>query len=277
MKPKAMTSALLISTYNWPEALELILKTVLIQSKLPDVVLIADDGSDQRTKVIIEDFKAQSAVLVKHLWHPDQGFRKSSILNKAIADCSVDYIIQIDGDCLLHPEFVKDHLNAAKNGVFLAGSRINIKEGYRTELFDHQNVIFPFGFRGLRNKTRRIYWPFLGYFYRPKNIFSKKFRGCNTSFWRNDFIAVNGYNEAFEGWGREDSDLAYRLLHRGCAMQRLKYRGLLYHIPHRNLSKDRLEINDDIEQKTIAEKIIWATKGLDQYVIKASDGTSKII
>jgi glycosyltransferase involved in cell wall biosynthesis len=277
MKPTAMTSALLISTYNWPEALSLILKSVAGQVVSPDVVLIADDGSDNATKAVIEDFKQRSTLQIRHIWHPDKGFRKSSILNQAIAACAVDYIIQIDGDCLLHPNFVEDHLRAAKQGVFLAGSRINIKDTFRDALFATQRIQYPLGFHGLRNKTRRIYWPFLGRFYRPKNNFSKQFRGCNTSFWRDDFIRINGYNEAFEGWGREDSDLAYRLLHLGCSLQRLKHRGLLYHIPHQTLAKDRLAHNDALEQKTITEKIVRATKGLDQYAVKATGDTSNTI
>ena len=175
------------------------------------------------------------------------------------------------------PNFVEDHLRAAKQGVFLAGSRINIKDTFRDALFATQRIQYPLGFHGLRNKTRRIYWPFLGRFYRPKNNFSKQFRGCNTSFWRDDFIRINGYNEAFEGWGREDSDLAYRLLHLGCSLQRLKHRGLLYHIPHQTLAKDRLAHNDALEQKTITEKIVRATKGLDQYAVKATGDTSNTI
>ena len=157
-----MTSALLISTYNWPEALSLILKSVAGQVVSPDVVLIADDGSDNATKAVIEDFKQRSTLQIRHIWHPDKGFRKSSILNQAIAACAVDYIIQIDGDCLLHPNFVEDHLRAAKQGVFLAGSRINIKDTFRDALFATQQIQYPLGFHGLRNKTRRIYLPFFG-------------------------------------------------------------------------------------------------------------------
>ncbi len=108
-----MKTSLLISTYNWPQALELILKSALNQTEMPDEILIADDGSTEETKELIENFKTKSTVPINHIWHEDKGFRKAIILNRAIAAAIGEYIIQIDGDCIMHRNFVKDHKEMA--------------------------------------------------------------------------------------------------------------------------------------------------------------------
>ena len=97
-----MKTALLIPTYNWPEALELVLKSALLQTRLPNEIIIADDGSNDKTKSLIEQFNQKSKISIHHIWQEDDGFRKSKILNKAIATATADYIIQVDGDCILH-------------------------------------------------------------------------------------------------------------------------------------------------------------------------------
>ena len=260
-----MTTALLISTYNWPQALELVLQSLSLQSQLPERVLIADDGSGEETRALIRQFTQTLKVPVDHIWHEDQGFRKAAILNKAIAQTPVDFIIQIDGDCIMHPEFVADYIKAARKGQVLSGTRVNIKDDFLPELWRNKSTQFRLFHPGLRNGLRALYCPFIGRFYQPKKQFSKKFRGCNTGYWRKDFIAINGYNEDFEGWGREDSDLAHRLMHLGCRMKRLKHRALVYHIPHNIRSKSQLEQNDNLEQHTIAQRLVRIERGVDQY------------
>src|SRR5690554_1722275 len=116
-----MKTALLISTYNWPQALELIFKSIHEQTEMPDEVLIADDGSTNDTRKLIEDFTRKSTFKVLHVWHEDLGFRKAIALNKAVAKSSCEYIIQIDGDCIIHPKFIADHKKNAQTGLYLYG------------------------------------------------------------------------------------------------------------------------------------------------------------
>ncbi|WP_448636044.1 glycosyltransferase [Pedobacter panaciterrae] len=120
---KQITAALLISTYNWPAALDLVLSSVLLQSKMPDEILIADDGSTEETKTIIEKYKKLFKIPVLHFWQEDHGFRKTLILNKAIAGAKSDYIIEIDGDIIIHRKFIEDHINFAMPGTFVRASR----------------------------------------------------------------------------------------------------------------------------------------------------------
>ena len=260
-----MTTALLISTYNWPQALELVLDSLCGQSRFPDRVIIADDGSAEETRALIQHYDKKLKVPLDHVWHPDDGFRKAVILNKAIAQTSVDFIIQIDGDCIMHPNFIEDYLEAARGGCLYSGTRVNIKEDFLQELWRQKLSRFHLFHPGLRNGLRALHFPFIGRFYRAKKQFSRKFRGCNTGYWRKDFISVNGYNEAFEGWGREDSDLAHRLIHLGCSMQRLKHRALVYHIPHKIRSKSQLDQNNALQQYTIDNRVVWIERGLDQH------------
>ena len=264
---KHLSNSLIISTYNWPEALHLVLKSLKQQSVFPDEVLIADDGSTSETKSLIETFNnTQKKVKLIHVWHEDNGFRKSEILNKAIAKARGDYIIQVDGDCIMHQHFIKDHLSAAKKGTYLFGSRVNIQKSHLSELFQSENINFnPFS-KGIKKRTRAIHAPILASLYKSQAEFSKKYRGCNTSYFKSDFVAVNGYNEDITGWGREDSEFALRLHNNDVLAKRLRYKGIVFHIFHVEKSKDKVTRNTEIQRQTIKEKIIWTKNGVDKYL-----------
>ena len=136
-----MKTALLISTYNWPKALELVLKSVQEQTELPDEILISDDGSTQATKELIDVFSKKINATVKHFWQEDKGFRKAKILNKAIAGTNADYIIQVDGDCILDKHFVRDHITNAQSNVYLYGSRVNILPNFVETIFLNKKIL----------------------------------------------------------------------------------------------------------------------------------------
>ena len=260
------SSALLIATYNWPDALNVVLKSALSQSQLPNEILIADDGSKEETKLLIEKFQKESPIPIKHIWQEDLGFRKSKILNKAIAQSQSDYIIQVDGDCIMHPKFVADHLHAAKKGIYIYGSRVNILPNAVAQVLKDQLTHFNIFSKEIKNKTRTIHLSFLSDRYKPHDGISNKFRGCNVSYWRKDFIDVNGYNEDFEGWGREDSDLVIRMGNNGIKAKRLRYAGIVYHLYHKINSKANFELNDKMQNETISRKIIRIPNGVAQYL-----------
>jgi glycosyltransferase involved in cell wall biosynthesis len=260
-----MKIALLISTYNWPKALELVLKSAAEQSSIPDEILIADDGSTEETAAVIEKFRQENLPLI-HTWQEDRGFHKSAVLNKAVAKSSSDYIIQIDGDCVLHKDFVKDHLAMIRENVFLYGSRVNITAGALEEVMEKELYSFSF-FSGLiKKRTRNIRIPAFRDAYRESNIFSSKVRGCNLSYWRKDFIEVNGYDEDMEGWGREDSEFVIRLLNKGIKGKRLRYGGIIYHLYHPENSRERLAENEKIQKLSIQRKTIRCKNGVEKYL-----------
>ena len=107
-----MKVTILVSTYNWPAALELSLRSMFSQTVLPDEIVIADDGSTAETAELINRLKQETNIPIKHVWHEDKGFRKTIVLNQAIAQATGDYILQVDGDVILSPYFVQDHLSS---------------------------------------------------------------------------------------------------------------------------------------------------------------------
>ncbi|UZH54832.1 glycosyltransferase family 2 protein [Salinimicrobium tongyeongense] len=260
-----MRTSLLISTYNWPQALELVLRSVQEQIKMPDEILLADDGSGEETAVLIKSF-IEKDLPIKHVWQEDQGFRRTSILNKAVAKSEADYIVQIDGDCMLHPNFLLDHLNNLKENRFLFGSRVNIREEALEQLFKLKNTEIGFFSRSISRRTRNLHLPFLTAFYKETAQLSKKVRGCNLSFWRKDFLAINGYNEDMTGWGKEDSEMVVRLLNRGVNGKRLRYGGIIYHIWHKECSRSKKCINEEIQQETIDKGLTFCKNGIDKYL-----------
>ena len=264
--------AIIVSTYNWPEALKLNIRSIFRQTVLPTEIVIADDGSGDETRQAIEDLKRESPIPIRHVWQEDCGFRKSDILNEAIATTEADYIVQTDGDVVLEKHFVEDHIAVAKAGFFVCGSRVNLSEKESKELAKSQQEGKTEVHVSLRNPNflnslsiaplRTI----LKWLYRI-NLNSQT-RGCNQSFWRSDLIKVNGYNEDFQGWGFEDTELSYRLANAGCKARALKCGGVCYHLHHKEFSRDRMSINAQIRDSVIKGKVSWCEKGLDRHLNK---------
>ncbi|WP_235996444.1 glycosyltransferase family 2 protein [Robertkochia sediminum] len=261
-----ISTTLLISTYNWPEALALVLRSVLKQTVMPDEVIIADDGSDERTRQVIDGFRKEFKTELKHIWHEDKGFRKSKILNRAVASAASEYIIQVDGDCFLHPNFIEDHIENADRDRYLYGTRVRIKETAVPGILSRQDMNIHFFKPGLKKRPRNIRIPVISGLFKTQPEISPKFRGCNTSYWREDFIAINGYNEDLEGWGREDSELMIRMHNLGQKAKRLKFNAIVYHLDHHENERDRFEINDRIQETTIKEALVSCDNGVGKYL-----------
>jgi glycosyltransferase involved in cell wall biosynthesis len=258
--------SLITPTYNWPEALELLLLSILNQTVLPNEVIIADDGSRENTKKLIEHFQTKFPIPLIHIWHEDIQNRKPRIMNKAIAAAKYDYIIEIDGDIIMNKYFVEDHLSFAKKNQYLFGSRVNIQELLLPKLFSKKFIEFSFFSKGIKKRGRTIRIPFLMNFTKSIDKRSKKLRGCNMSFWKEDFIKINGFNEDLVGWGIDDSEMIQRMHNIGIKGKRLKYTGIAYHIYHKEQSKSHLEINNKIEKQTTEKRLIFIEKGINQYL-----------
>lgn len=262
----AIHCTLLISTYNYPQALRLILETVQLQTVLPDEVIIADDGSGEETRSLIETYAKKFPVPLIHIWHEDKGFRKAIIINKAIAASKYEYVIQTDGDILLHKDFVKDHLHFAQKGLYLFGTRVHIKKSYVPVVLKKKKIKFHFFSRGLKNRFRRMRILRVATKRKDFDEISGKLRGCNMSFWKEDFITVNGVNELCHGWGREDSELVLRFHNIGLKGKRLVYSAVCYHLDHTENSREHLAKNDTIEENTRKLKLTYAEHGIDKYL-----------
>ncbi|WP_300601774.1 glycosyltransferase family 2 protein [Niabella sp.] len=261
------TSSLIISTYNWPEALECCLKSILRQSRMPNEVIIADDGSTRETRAVIERFQPLFPVPLIHVWQPDEGFQLARIRNKAIAKANYAYIIQIDSDLILHKRFVEDHLRLSSPGCFATGSRVILSEAYSKKLLDHRKGKASLFRWSSLNKNNGLRIPILTRLYkkhRAADIFY--LRGCNMAFWRKDLMAVNGYNEEIQGWGREDNEIAARLINLGVSKMVVKHSAIVFHIYHKEKERNSVLTNNELLQKSISEKLITAPVGIQNHL-----------
>ncbi|WP_313215748.1 glycosyltransferase family 2 protein [Soonwooa sp.] len=261
-----MKFALLISTYNWPSALDKVLQSVQNQTLMPNEILIADDGSKEETKTLIEDWKQKSKIPIKHFWQEDDGFRKTIIMNKAVAGTDADYIIQIDGDIILDKNFIKDHISEKEKGFFLNGSRALISEENTHKILAEKELRMDWVSKNVKNKINATRFPFMANFFRKDHFKSNNVKGCNFSFWREDFVAVNGYNNDMSGWGHEDIELAARLNNLGIKQRRLKMRAICYHLHHDYFDrKDELS-NFSVYDVVVENKVIQSKNGYNEVL-----------
>ena len=219
-----MNCSLIICTYNWPEALRLVLVSATLQSIPPNEIIIADDGSDESTLELIQELAKKTLIPIIHSWQKDDGCRISHSRNKAIAKSNYEYIIMIDGDTIMHPDFIKDHkLNADKN-LYIQGSRVLLQPEFTNKIFREGMFINPAFFSNqAKNKLNMIRAPFisrLSALFHNQNI--NRIRGCNFSVYKDNIIQVNGFNEEITLWGREDSEFVQRLFNIGMKKKQLK-------------------------------------------------------
>jgi glycosyltransferase involved in cell wall biosynthesis len=243
---KVGSLALVISTYDQPEYLRRVLTAVTRQSTMPGEVVVADDGSGELTREIFRSWAAEQRFRCEHVWQPHEGFRKSRILNRALAWSQSAYVVFLDGDTVPHPRFIEDHSKLAKEGQFIQGHRALIEQkaaaffGKGNFVSDRRRALVGMQLHGLKHAYR---WPVP--LKRVRNDL-RGVRGCNCAIWKADLARVNGYNEAFKGWGREDSELVVRLMNSG--IKRVDVRGwvLSYHLWHPPASRSGLPANDQL-------------------------------
>jgi glycosyltransferase involved in cell wall biosynthesis len=255
---------LIISTYNWPQALNLVLMSLLEQTVLPYEVIIADDGSRDETRVLIDSYKKILPVPLLHVWHEDIGFRKTIILNKAFAQAGSDYIIQVDGDIMLHKNFVEDHLRHRKKGHFIKGSRGRLNKKLTERILNDKKISLCSLTPGVKSTINATRFPLLApIFYKDDNL-SRNVKGCNFAVWKNDFISVNGYDNDISGWGHEDIDLAARLINAGIKRRQLKMTAVCYHLHHEILSRNKEAENLDRYHEVVLNKVRACKNGYKQ-------------
>jgi len=262
--PKKIT--VVISTYNHLRPLELCLGGFRNQTATPGEILIADDGSGPETRSLLEKLLPSMPCPARHLWHEDRGFRKNIILNRCLADARGDYLVLTDADCIPHPRFVEDHAALAEPGFWVQGRRCYLNEAASSSLTPGQEVpgwrlLFTGKISGAA-KGFRLPLPIL-----RRDTGQRGIIGCNMAAWKKDLLAINGWDEEYEGWGLgEDSDLGSRLYHLGHPRKFVYGRAILYHLHHPILSRDHLPKSRARLEATIQHRKVRCTKGVDQYL-----------
>jgi glycosyltransferase involved in cell wall biosynthesis len=263
-----MRLALVISTYERPDALSAVLDSVARQRAAPEEIVIADDGSGAATRELIAAFTRRSAVPVRTVSQPHLGFRLTRLRNLAIAAATADYLVFIDGDMLLHEAFVADHRRHARPGRYTQGIRVRADPALTARLIADPAMPITAGMPGLGSLRR-------AYLLRSRRLAAAMrlaanrliaIKGCNQGFWRRDLVRVNGFNEAIVGWGPEDKELCARLEHVGIARQTLLFGGVAIHLHHPPASRGSLPFNLAILEDTVRNRRTWCEQGLDLHL-----------
>jgi glycosyltransferase involved in cell wall biosynthesis len=258
-----MKISVIITTYNNPLFLKKVLESFLHQERAPDELLIADDGSSNETALLIRQTAESAPFPIKHIWQEDNGFRAAKIRNAAINNASGEYIIIIDGDCVVNKNFVSDHALLAEEKYFLQGKRVLVNKN-AADYFDykHANSSKNLVTMALTGKLGNRHH--LLHFKRYPAIKNRKLKGiksCNMGFFKQDIFAVNGFNEDFIGWGNEDSDLVCRLLQYGLTKKVHPFMAICFHLWH-PANKTVNEHNKQLLAQTIASKQYYCANGL---------------
>ncbi|GLQ48371.1 glycosyl transferase family 2 [Dyella lipolytica] len=270
-----MKVSLIIITYNWPKALERVLESVATQTRLPDEVLIADDGSGPDTAAVIARAGEHFPVPLRHIWQEDRGFRAARCRNRGIAASVGNYIVLLDGDMLMHPHFIADHLMLAEPGYFLQGGRLKANHAESERLLAGGRPVYAPWVKANFHEfdgTRRLYafrQPALAR-WKARSRNGGRVMSCNMSFWREDLLRVNGFDERMEGYGAEDRELVVRLENAGLRRRALKWAALAMHLEHSSRAQENLNDlslpNNRLLHDSIEQHIVRCEHGIDGHL-----------
>lgn len=271
-----MGTSIIISTYNQPEWLEKVLFGFNNQTYRMFEVVIADDGSTNGTAQLLERIKNEVFFNIKHIWHEDRGFRKTIILNKAIAACSTPYVIMTDGDCIPRKDFVEQHVKYRQVGYFLSGGyfklplgiskKITKKDIYTERCFRLKWLKkkgLPSNFKN--NKlTATSLWAWLLNTLTPT---AATWNGHNASGWLGDIVAVNGFDERMQ-YGGEDRELGERLKNKNIKAKQLRYTAIVLHLEHTRgyVTPGMIARNRTLRAETKQEKKTWTDHGIKKLI-----------
>lgn len=247
-------TSLIITTYNWPEALDLVLASVAKQKNLPGEVIVADDGSGPETADLLRQWQSKLPVPLAHVWQEDLGFRVARARNLAIAAARGDYLVFLDGDMVLHPRFVEDHEWAARPGCFVQGMRVMAGPRLTRQMLAQKITSPSFFHTDLSNRKQLFRFRLLSALKKHPTRFLERTAGCNMAFWKEDIVGIGAFNEAMVGWGAEDKELTVRLLGNGYTRHLLKYNAVAVHLhhPRRNLLPQEGNPNNALLNEAIA-------------------------
>ena len=241
--------ALLITTFNWPEALAAVLLSVRNQTVLPDEILIADDGSYSATAALLTELSSQLQLTIRHVWQPNRGFRAARARNLAIKKTDCRYLIMIDGDCMIPPTFIENHLKLRKKQKMVSGGRYLVGQ-------QHTDEILKSALGASVSFSEFKFWSVpLGSFIRDLRPSAwSQVRTCNFAVHRNEILSVGGFDESYQGWGFEDSDLVLKLLGHGISIRSGRLSVCVKHLHHPPSDRASVEQNT-ARLNTMIEKV----------------------
>jgi glycosyltransferase involved in cell wall biosynthesis len=264
--------SVIISTYNSPDWLTKVLYGYNTQTYRNFEVIIADDGSDERTKACIDAIKKEVFFDIVHVWHKDDGFQKTKILNKAILAISTDYILMSDGDCIPREDFIEQHIKHREIGFFLSGGyyklpldlskQITQNDIYSGKCFDI-DWLLENGIRVSFKNNKLIASGLKSWLLNLLTPTTPSWNGHNASGWKEDVLAVNGFDERMQ-YGGEDREFGERLLNNGVNSKQIRYSTVCIHLDHARgyVKPEMIEKNFQIRKETKDLKKTWTDFGI---------------
>ena len=267
-----MSTAVIVTTYNRPDALAVVLEGYCGQSDREFWLIVADDGSKAETAEVVRQFARRAPFPLTHIWQEDRGFRAAAIRNRAVASTSADYVIFTDGDCVPSRHFVHVHKQLAEPGYFLGSNRVLLSAGLTSRVLRERMPIHSWkAIDWVLSWSKREVNRVLPLMRLPDGPIRKwtpdRWKGiktCNLSAWRTDLIRVNGLDESYEGWGLEDSDLVIRLLHAGVKHKNARMAATVFHLWHPEQDRMSLPANQKRLDDLLRSTTVRAAVGLDE-------------
>jgi glycosyltransferase involved in cell wall biosynthesis len=262
--------SVIVTTYNREDALDAVLRSLARQTDRDVEVVVADDGSGPATADLIESWKGRLGLPLRHVWHEDRGFRAAEIRNAAVASSRGAYCLFLDADCIARADFVAVHRRLAERGWFVAGNRALLsraltervlRERLEPELWSAAAWLRERMRGGLNRLPPLLSLP-LGGLRKLRAAAWRGARSCNLAIWRSDLERVDGFDAAFAGWGREDSDLLIRLLNAGVRRKDGIFATGVLHLWHPEADRSQLDANDRMMQDAVQTRRIRAQQGL---------------
>lgn len=230
--------SLIVAVYQREDFLEKVFISLLNQTFRDFETIIADDGSGSSIAEVIGRCTDRFAYPIRHVWHEDRGFRKTVIANRAVTRALADYLVFIDGDCILHHRFLERHYKRRRRNQVLSGRRVMFDRTLteRVTMDDvHskriERISFWWNHAGKIDRWNGLYLPFL---HAIRNLGRTRYQilGSNFSVHKEDFYRVNGYDERIVGRGLEDNNLCTRFINSGMVVKTITREALQYHLFH---------------------------------------------
>ena len=268
-----MLISVIVSTYNRPVALKMVLQALKSQTDSNFEVIVADDGSRDQTREMIDSLKPSLGYTLVHAWQEDCGFRAARARNLAVLASCGEYLIFLDGDSVPRVDFIANHRMLAEKGWMVAGNRILLSKEITEKVEQTLDPIHGWSLgrwircyfaRTINRLLPLLSFPSVAFGRKSKANSWKKVRTCNLGIWKSDFESVNGFDCAYEGWGFEDSDLAIRLLNFGVRKKNGSFATGVLHLWHNEFDRSREEENLNRLQKRIETGDIKAAYGLEE-------------
>jgi glycosyltransferase involved in cell wall biosynthesis len=268
-----MEISVIFSTYNSEEWLEKVILGFSVQTFRNFEIIIADDGSREATKNLIDKLRTEIDIPIIHVWQEDNGFQKSQILNKAILAATSDYLIFTDGDCIPREDFVEVHDKFREKGYFLSGGYFKLPMDI-SKLISKDDIINQRCFdlqwlkaNGLPSSLKNIKFLASGIaskvlnFVTPTNA---SWNGHNSSGWKQDLMEVNGFNQEMQ-YGGQDRELGERLFNKGLKSKQIRYSAICVHLDHKRgyVNEETWKKNYAIRENTRNNKVIKTPIGID--------------